>query len=168
MRELAIVADAPLPALPRCDPHHLAKCLRYLSSNLSQRQGDERRDQLRVAAYQRFLGRLPKEQIDFICLKAMERLRWFPSIEQCLAFAAEWKRGDAIDRENARARIRNERQARLEETLAQIAAGDLDQAAIDALDDRTKAIADAQNLLLRTENGGFIVRPSLLKSEENG
>jgi hypothetical protein len=97
------IAAAPVPCLPSCDPTTLNQTLRMMLSALPRRHSDDISGELFVAAYQRKLGNLPKPQIDYLCDRALERCRWFPTIAECLEIVAEWRRRDEYTRRRAEA-----------------------------------------------------------------
>lgn len=155
MATIETIANAPLPALPACDEEHFAQCLGIMDAALPRQSADEINGKLRLAAYRRKLGHLPKEQINYLADQALERCKWFPTIAECLTLAAEWQRGDAPVQVKARAEAlaRKERQARLDDARKALRRGALSQDGIDVLPDRTKQILETEGLLYRCPDG---------------
>lgn len=114
-----------------------------------------------MAAYRRKLGHLPKDAVSFIVDRALDRCRWFPTIAECLEIASEWERNDSDfrDRENARADLRRENQARMEDAMTMLAGGQASQDQIDALPSQWKSIAETRGLL-RYNDGEYTIRLS--------
>lgn len=97
------IATLPLPAPTPCDERHLNQCLRVMLAVLPRQAANELSGELFVAAYAKKLGHLPKDAVSFVADKAMERCRWFPTIAECLDYAAEWTRDDEHTRRKSQA-----------------------------------------------------------------
>lgn len=91
---LSEVANSPCPPAEPCDDRHLGQCLRMMLAVLPRRNADDLSGELFVAAYQRMLGHLPKDQISFVTETAMASCKWFPTIADCLEMAEGWTRKD--------------------------------------------------------------------------
>jgi hypothetical protein len=107
-------AGSSLPELSATDDRHFAGVLNVLNAALPRQQADEMTGELRLKAYRRMLGHLPKEALNYAGEQALQRLDWFPTIKQLLDLAGEWERNDEAIRAQREARIRayNERQLR--------------------------------------------------------
>lgn len=154
------LAVAPLPTLQPCDEKHFGQCLRIMSATLPRQHSDEVTGELFVAAYRRKLGHMPKDQINYLTDKALERCKWLPTIFECLEIAAGWERNDEALRIRgaARAAVLGEKQQRMEEAMARLEAGETTQAELSALPEKWQRIADARGLVLWSEDG-FLIRP---------
>jgi hypothetical protein len=132
-----------------------------MDAALPRQSADDINGKLRLAAYRRKLGHLPAAQVNYLADQALERCKWFPTIAECLAIAAEWQRGDEPVLVKARAErvARDERQARLDDARRALRIGELDQDGIDALDERIRIILEAEGLLWRCERGSYAARP---------
>lgn len=100
---------------------------------------------------------LPREAIDHVVREALS-CRFFPSIAECEEIAGRWKRGDAVLKARAEAKARHERQTRFDELLRRLDRGELDQAAIDTLPERTRLIAEDRGALRRLPDGRHVAR----------
>lgn len=155
------IASSPLPALASCDDRHFSQCLRILQAALPKRASDTLSGELFVAAYQRKLGHHPKEAISYMTDQALDRFQWFPTIKECAEVIEGWSRNDDALKAKNRAGIiaRNERQARLDETIAALEAGELSGDQIAALPERFRDIALTQGLIWADPDGTFRPRP---------
>ncbi len=154
------IANAPLPALAPCGEEHLAKVLRTLLAVLPKRGSDEVSGALLIEAYEAKLGGYSREQISFLGDQAMERCQWFPSIAECYKIIEGWERGDDHIRlqRRAAAAARHERQARFDDMMARLAAGNVVQAEIDALPDSWKAVGETRAYLRVDDDGCYVSR----------
>lgn len=133
---------SPAPQTPAGEAHY-AKVMRCLSI-LPRRVDDELKGELRDALYERKLGHLTAGALNYLGDKALERCTFFPSIKECLEIAAEWK--PPVDtgltlRNRALGMVRNSRQLRFDDAMAQLAARAMTQPEIDALPEQWKMIA---------------------------
>lgn len=126
---------------------------------LPRQNADDVSGELFVAAYQRKLGHMPKEQVNYMTDQALERCKWFPTIAECLEIASAWKRDDDAwrTRESARGRVMYEQQQRMEEAMTKLAAYEMTQEQFDELPERWQSIADARGLVI-WRDGELIVR----------
>lgn len=155
-------ADCPLPPLTPTDERHVSQCIRILDANLPRQKTDEDSGTLRMNTYHRKLGHLPRDAVNFIADQALERFDWFPTIKQMLDLAAEWTRSDEPVQARAIAsrKARDERQARFEDLVRKLKAGDVDQFAVDALPERTQHMLYERFALGRCpECGSYSPRP---------
>lgn len=163
MRALALIAEAPLPALIPVEERHLNQSLAVLDAALPRRSSDDVSGKLMIAAYRRKLGHLPREQIDFVCNAVLERCRWFPTIAECLEIAGEWQRADAREKARAANLVQRERQARMEDAHRRLKwAEDITQAEVDGWPETWKRIAATQGLLHRDPERLYQIRPRLI------
>ena len=155
-------AAAPLPSLPRTDDQHMLQFLRVLST-MPRQQADDVTAELRVEMMMRLLGHLPRVTLDWMAEEALRRFTFHPSVKELLDLAKEWTRGDDSIRARSRAEFlaRRERQARLDDARRALRLGNLDQDAIDALDERIKRICEGEGLLWRCDCGSYVARPQL-------
>ena len=149
MNALAVVANAPLPALPPIGERDLKQSLAVLDSALPRRNSDDASGRLMLAAYERKLGQMPKEQFDHMCNAILERCRWFPTIAECLEIAGEWTRRDAREKARAQNLMRIELQARMDDALHRLRFGQIEQAEVDAWPDHWKQVAATRGDLYR-------------------
>jgi hypothetical protein len=99
------IAEAPLPTLPTCDERTFGQALRMMLAALPRRNADDVSGELFVAAYERQLGNLNRQQVEFLMDKALQRCRWFPTIAECLEIVGEWRRDDEPARRKASAAL---------------------------------------------------------------
>lgn len=163
MRQLVVIAEAPLPALPPVEEKHLNQSVAVLDAALPRRNADDASGKLMLAAYRRKLGHMPKEQIDYLCNAILERCRWFPTIAECLEIAGEWQRRDAIERARARNLVEREQQARMDDAHRRLKwSDDVTQAEVDGWPESWKRIAATQGLLHRDPERLYQIRPRVL------
>lgn len=161
LARLEATAKAPLPALSPCDDDHFAKCMRTLSI-LPRRGDDEVTAELRFAIFRKKLGAYPNEALSALVSEGLEIFRFFPTIAECVDLIGKvWRRNDEHTRARhlAQRRMRYEIERRFDEIMLALAQGEMDQAAIDALPERTKLIAYERGFLSRAEDGSFRAKP---------
>jgi hypothetical protein len=130
------IAERPLPALPRCEERHLAKCLRIMLAVLPKQNTDGLGGELFVEAYMRQIGHYPNEAISHLADRATASCRWFPTIAECLDILSSWRRNDLAKREQDQARhlLNRERNLRwVERQPPPPVLPDLTQAEVDAM-----------------------------------
>jgi hypothetical protein len=154
------LAVAPLPTLEPCDRDHFNQCLRVMLAVLPKRNSDDVSGKLLISAYQKKLGGYPTDQISYLADQATAKCEWFPSIAECISLMQGWKRNDdpVHVRRRAETAVRRELEARMDETMARLAAGQCDQAEIDALPIRWKEIAETRSYLWRHQDGTYTAR----------
>lgn len=152
---------SPCPPPEPCEAEYFARSLRVLLAALPKRNSDDMSGELLVAAYRKKLGHLPKATIGHIFDRALTECQWFPTIAELLRFAHEWAMPseDAHLRSAAEVLARNERQARLDETMAALQRGDLDGDQIAALPVRFLMIAETRGLIWSDGDGKYRPRP---------
>jgi hypothetical protein len=159
-------AAAPLPALPRADHAFMLQFMRMLS-DMPRQQADEVSGEVKVENMLRLLGHLPRATLTWISDEAHRRHTFHPSIKELLDLAKEWTRSDdsVVARARAGRLAREERHARLVDARKALRLGQLGQDAIDALDERIKAILETESLLWRCECGSYAARRNV-KAED--
>lgn len=155
-------AAAPLPALPRTDETHMLRFIRTLDV-MPRQPANQATGELKLELMLRMLGHLPAASLDWMVAEVMRRFTFYPSIKELLDLSAEWTRSDAGVRARSVAQrlARDERQARLDDTLRQLRTERCEQDWIDGLDERTVAIAEGQGLLWRCDDCGSFAQRSL-------
>lgn len=159
MAELQVLANAPLPRPEPCDPAHFAKSMRALSL-LPSRADDETKGELRLAIYQRMLGRNTNGAISYMVERALAELNWFPSPKQCLDILADYREPLSDERrcrDMAIGLIESEKRARFGDTMVALSRREIHGDALDALPEQWKIIA-VEKGYLRLAPDGFIVR----------
>lgn len=154
-----VVAAAPLPALVQADGQFFAKCLRMLDA-LPRQKTDTLGGELRVRAYEIAIGHRPKEAIEFLVTEALRNCKFFPSTSECNEILSRWERNDDALRAKRQAEtaVRREKEARFDELMGRLAAGEVDQAEIDAMPVRWREIAETRSLLRREADGSYTLR----------
>lgn len=142
------IANTPLPPLRATSPEHFASCLRSLSI-LPRRADDDCTGEHRAKLYARMLGHLPAEAISFLARTALEHCQWFPSIAECLEIVARWQRNDDAVRARRYAAVRaaSEHEARFRELKIAILKGEVTEADLAALPERTLRMLDEIGLI---------------------
>lgn len=154
------VAEAPLPCLPPCDEVHFAKCLRAMQAVLPRQQADDVGGELLFRTYRRQLGHYPAAALSYLTEQATARFQWFPTIAQCLDILKLWRRADkaAGDQMLARAAVRNELQARMEDAFRAMKDASITLFEIEALPESWRRIGVERGLLRRNEDGTYYLR----------
>lgn len=157
----AAIAEAatPLPALEAADEVFLAQILRMMDV-LPRRADDGVGGKLRHRAYELVIGRYPRQALEFLATAALRSCKFYPSTTECVEILAQWRRDDdAIRRKSAASTaVRLERQARFDDAMARLAAGEASQAEIDAMPAQWKDVAETRSLLWRNADGTFTAR----------
>lgn len=158
MRELAQIAEAPLPALPTCAPEAFGANLRLMFAALPRRQSDDVSGELFVRAYESQLGHMPEPQIEYLRDRALQTCKWFPTIAECLEIAQGWRRSDqAVWRKAEAARLLS-KEERAREVDARQIDGPMTQEQVDALPETLRQIGLRAGFLIEGDDG--IVRPN--------
>lgn len=160
LTELAIIAESPLPALLPCDGEEFTKLIMTMGT-MARRADDETTGKLRLAILRRVIGQYPREAIAYMVETAITTLEWFPSPKQCLDILAGWKRNDeAVQaKASAVASVRAERLARFDDVMSALERREVDQAGIDALPERVRAIGMERGFLRLHDDGVYRARP---------
>lgn len=159
LAELEAVAKAPLPRQEPCDGAHFAKCMRSLSL-LPSRADDETKGELRLAIYQRMLGKHPNGAISYLVERALAELNWFPTPKQCLDIIADWRApiSEQEGRRNTALRlIEKDKWIRFEDIMGDLERRELEGEALANVPERMKLIAVERGYLQLTD-GAFVVR----------
>lgn len=150
-------ASSPTPEPYPASEKHFARCLRVLIATLPKKVTDDVGGELVVAAYRRMLGHFSEAAISYMTEHAL-RLKWFPTIAECLAILEGWecppdadriKAGELVARENAK---RSEERARDDLERMNVALdgiGAMDWLAINALPEHWKRTACELGLIER-------------------
>lgn len=155
------VAKAPLAPLPPCSDGKFVAAMRYLASSLPSKAQDDLGGEMRINAYRRTLGGYSEDAISYLTGEALRTCKWFPTIAECIEIIGRWTRNDDALRNKRRAEViaRNERQARLDETMAALERGDLSGEQIAALPERFIDIGLTRGLIWPELDGTFRPRP---------
>ncbi|MFT4056741.1 MAG: hypothetical protein QM681_19710 [Novosphingobium sp.] len=141
------------------DDQFFAQCLLMLDA-LPRRRDDELSGKLRVRAYQIAIGQRPKDAIEFMVTEALRTCRFYPSTSECVEILGRWERADDAlhQRQRAISAVRWEKQARFDEMMARLAAGDVDQVEIDALPVSWLEVGETRGHLRRTDDDRYVSR----------
>lgn len=155
------LVDAP------CPDDHFLKSMRAMSM-LPRRADDDLTGELRVAMYQRKLGKMPAAAISFLVSEALGRCEWFPSIAECLRIIEGWPGVGVGERRREKAAwlVQRELNARLDEIVARLAKRDMTQDEIDALPEAAKLVGAEKCYLWAWPDGRFTVRPDISRMSE--
>lgn len=161
-----------MPVLAACSDNAFDEQFRVVLASLPKRNSDDVSGELMTRAYRGKLGAFSAAQIAFLWDAVLERCQWFPSIAECLTILAEWERDDAAVKlqERAKTMVFWERQSRFDATMAKLAAGECDQADIDALPESWRRVAETRGYLWLNKDGSYTLRragaaPAPLASE---
>lgn len=154
-----VVAAAPLPALEMADDVFLAQILRMMDV-LPRRSDDSVGGKLRHRAYELVIGRYPRQALEFLATEALLHCKFYPSTTECVGILARWRRNDDAARSKltASTAVRLERQARFDDAMARLAAGDATQGEIDAMPAQWKSVGETRSYLWRQEDGSYTAR----------
>lgn len=159
LAKLERLANISLPPLTPIGGADFAKCMRLLQASLPRRASEDVAGELMVAAYQRMLGHMPREQVEFLTARALATCKWFPAIAECIDLAKGWTRPEADKRAWCRARASRERQQRLDDMRGALRRGEVAQADIDVLPRRLCEILEAESWLRVNEDGSYRLLP---------
>ena len=160
LTKVEAIANCPLPAVEPCDEDQFDMAMRSLSI-LPRKGDDEATGKLRRNLYYRKLQGFSNEAVGYLCSKALETCKFFPTISECLGILkGHDSRHMAIEaQEKAKVAVRNELQHRMEDTMTALCRGDLDGEQIAALPERIRSIAEARGLLWNDGDGKYRPRP---------
>ena len=117
LRQLQTFASSPTPEPYPASERHFAQCLRILIATLPKKVTDDLGGELVVAAYRRMLGGYSDAAISYLTERAL-RLKWFPTIAECLDILADWQCQPDADRVKAGELVRREKHYRSEAARA--------------------------------------------------
>ncbi|WP_159829136.1 hypothetical protein [Novosphingobium sp. TCA1] len=154
-----VVAAAPLPALEMADEVFLAQILRMMDG-LPRRADDSVGGKLRHRAYELVIGRYPRQALEFLATEALHGCKFYPSTSECVEILKRWRRDDDAVRSKlaASTAVRHEQQARFDDAMTRLAAGEVSQAEIDAMPERWKSVGETRAYLWRHEDGSYTAR----------
>ncbi|WP_144400980.1 hypothetical protein [Novosphingobium sp. MBES04] len=134
----------------------------------SQHRGEVSKDVL-AEAYRQALGNYPVAAIRAMRDEALRRCQWFPTIRECLDMLSQIAPSNPLESKRGVVlrRISDERQARFEEAMARLAAGEVSQDDIDAMPDRWKRIGETRSHLWRCDCGSYVLRPRRAAPPDN-
>ena len=161
LKRVWAIATDPLPALSPCDHQQLSQALRMMLAVLPRRSADEISGELFVVAYQRELAAWPNEAVESLCRESIRSCQWFPTVAECLAILAGWRRDDETTRRCAQAAAlaRREHNQRHDERFQIETACQLTQADVDALSERMVSIGLGCGALIRDGEGNLRPAP---------
>ena len=110
--------------------------------------------------YEQALSGYSRAAIKHLEAHALNRCEWFPTIKECKAILAEFT-GDNLlpnKRASVQRRIMDERQARFDDAMTRLAAGEASQAEIDAMPEQWKSVGETRSYLWRHEDGWYSAR----------
>lgn len=116
--------------------------------------------ELRLKAYEIAIGERPKDAIQFLVTEALRTCRFYPSTSECIEILTRWERNDDTlrQRREAATAVRWEKQARFDEMMRRLAAGDVDQAEIDGLPVSWLEVAETRGHLRMDDDGRYVSR----------
>lgn len=156
LAQVSAIANMPVPPPEPCTERHFKQCLRIMDAALPKRAMTATDAKLLTATYWRMLGHHPKDAISFLSAKAIERCDWFPTVKECMAILAEWRRVDeAVKRQGlARHLAHVEREARRSDREQPFAY--LTQADVDAMAPETLELGLSIGALEQCPDGSFV------------
>jgi hypothetical protein len=154
-RAVQVVVDAgvPAPVLPTDQQFH--QSMAALRASLPAKGASHESGQLQAKVYQKKLGHLPKGALDYACNRALEELRWFPTISELLAFARDWVSPEERAYNLARRALRQR------EDEARAASPPLTQAEVDRIPAHWIPLGVASGAIEPDGQGGY--RPTEVK-----
>lgn len=159
LAQVTAIANARLPVVVAAEEKFISGCLRAMSV-MPKRPDDETSGAVRNKMYKRHLTGFSCEALTHLVDEALRSHQFFPSIAECLAILHGWpsQQFEVRQQRRAQARLDRERQARFDEIMSRLAAGECGQAEIDALPERWKAVAETRSYLWRHEDGSYTSR----------
>lgn len=131
-----------------------------LQACLPSQQRNEISADIQAGAYEQVFSGYSFAAIKYLEMNALNRCEWFPTIKECKAILAEFT-GDNLlpnKRASVQRRIMDERQARFDDAMARLAAGEVSQAEIDAMPDQWKSVGETRAYLWRHDDGSYTAR----------
>jgi hypothetical protein len=152
---------SPLPPMPLADRECVLQFIRLLS-DMPRRGDDGATGEVRKENIIEHLSGKPRAQLTWLAREAHVRWTFYPTVKQLLELAAEWERDDTATRARtlARAKVEQERQARLREARQRLKYEGCEQDWIDAMPEHQRQILAAERLLHRCPDcGTYTQRP---------
>lgn len=154
-RELAEWARSQ-PLTPPVTMEQLGRHLAYMQVALPSRAMDTDAGRMRTAVYARLLGGYTNDALAFMARTACTTLDWFPTPHQCLEILKGYTPPISAS-ERALRLCSSYSQARFEEWLARLSAGEMSQSEVDAANERWRKIAWERGLL-RLDGNRLVIR----------
>ena len=127
MKRLEDYALMEVPKSSPCPPERFAEEFQRMKRNLSMRRMDADIGRDLVTDYAKSLGRFSEEAITHLADWSIENLKWFPPIPDCLSILESHQREDLKLIRLAKAKLRKERHARLDDAQMGIRFGRIGQ-----------------------------------------
>lgn len=131
---------------------------------LPRRQADDISGELFVAAYQRQLAHLSEPQVQFLCDRALQTCRWFPTIAECLEIVGQFRRDDEAVHRKRRAStlVAREKNSRWydRQEWRRLKTPEMTQEMVDAMSPEMKRMGITCGALYEDSEG--VVRPSVV------
>lgn len=162
LARLEAISNCHLPQPASCPVDNFNATMAGLQASLPSQNRSDVSLEAQAEAYGRMLGGYSAEAIQHLETTALARLKWFPTIAECIEILKEFPtRNPLADKRGAvLRRISAEHTTRFDEAMARLATEDVPQDWIDALPETWKQIAETQSLLRISDEGGYVLRHS--------
>jgi hypothetical protein len=149
--------------LPLCDRESFGQCIILLNANTVKRDEGMETSEALINSIWVEVRKYPRAAINAfyrmaIRIKPGNNCAYFPKVGEWIAFLEAWQRPDRLEHARARRMVRDERQARLDDALRALRLGLMDNAAVAALPENWRTIAETQGLVQMDADGGWCAR----------
>lgn len=143
---------APSPPQP-ATADQLVDCLETMEANLPRQRMDDRSGQIKANTIASVLAEHSGEALAFLTYEAIRRLRWFPSVRDCLDILAEYRRPEP-DQQVALRLCQDYQTEKFDRWFASLRAG----REVGDVPDQWKRIAIERGALRRLADGSIVIR----------
>lgn len=156
-----MIADTPVAAPVRSTPEFIVQCLTLWDAQLKRKPTDNATGAMRVEIFKRAFAHMAQEQVKFMSHQVIMRMKFFPTVAECLEIASEWRSEAKAEQERAKALVVREMQLRFEAVVTRLKRGEVDQAEVDGLSDHWKRLLETRSLLRLMPDGSYVARPPI-------
>ena len=139
------------PVLATAD--ELLDCIEEMKANLPMQRMDDRSGQIKANTLASVLSEYTGEALAFLTCQAIRRLRWFPSVRDCLDILAEYRRPEP-DQQVALRLCQEYQTEQFDRWFASLRAG----REVGDVPDQWKRIAIERGALRRLADGSIVIR----------
>lgn len=162
LAKLEAIANCHLPPPASCPVDSFNATMAGLQACLPSQSRSDVSLEAQAEAYGRMLGGYSAEAIQHLEVTALARLKWFPTIAECIEILKEFPTRNPLAEKRSAVlrRISAEHTTRFDEAMARLATEEPQQDWIDALPETWKQMAETRSLLRVDEEGRYTLRHS--------
>jgi len=143
---------SPSPPVP-ATADQLVDCLETMEANLPRQRMDDRSGQIKANTIATVLSEYTGEALAFLTYQAIRRLRWFPSVRECLDILAEYRRPEP-EQQIALRLCQDYQTEQFDRWFANVSAGH----PIGDVPEQWQRIAVERGVLRRLPGGSIVIR----------